>query len=114
MQIIVNKLLTTYTEVGSGTKNILFLHGWADSGKTFEMLAREIIAVDANYRAVLLDLPGFGGTAAPETAWTLSDYAAFVADFLAKAQIQPLAIVGHSNGGAIAINGLAHNVLTTP
>lgn len=114
MQVIVNKLLTSYSEVGSGSQTILLLHGWADSGKTFDMLAREIAAAQDGYSLILLDLPGFGGTSAPEEAWSLSDYAGFVAAFLKKINKQPVAIVGHSNGGAIAINGLAHEVLQTP
>lgn len=114
MHVIVNKLLATYTEIGSGEQTVLFLHGWADSGKTFEMLAREMTTANNDYAAVLLDLPGFGNTAAPEEAWDLNDYAIFVADFLKKINKQPVAIIGHSNGGAIAINGLANNVLQAP
>lgn len=41
MQIIVNKLLVNYSELGGGKKVILFLHGWADSSKTFEMLSKK-------------------------------------------------------------------------
>lgn len=111
MHVIVNKLLTTYNQIGSGDKTILFLHGWADSGKTFDMLAREVIAANKDYSALIIDLPGFGGTASPPGAWDLSDYAAFTADFLKKLNKEPVAIVGHSNGGAIAINGLSNGIL---
>lgn len=112
MQIIVNSLLTTYSRVGNGKNIILFLHGWADSGKTFDDLAEQIIKGDSKYSAILLDLPGFGGSSASKDAWGLSDYAAFVADFMAKTKLQPQIIVGHSNGGAIAIHGLANNIFT--
>lgn len=113
MRVIVNKLLTTYTEIGNGPNTILFLHGWADSGKTFEMLAKEIVAINTSYSALLLDLPGFGGSDGPPEAWGLPEYASFTADFLKKTGKDPLAIIGHSNGGAIAIHGLAQNILTT-
>lgn len=110
MQIIVDKLLTSYSLVGSGSKTILFLHGWADNAESFRQLALEIIKI-GDYRAVLVDLPGFGGTQAPQTAWNLPDYAAFTSHFLKKINVQPLVIIGHSNGGAVAINGLAHKTL---
>lgn len=113
MHVIIDKLLTTYQLIGEGDKILIFLHGWADSGKTFDMLARELLIADDNYTAVLLDLPGFGGTDAPSGAWDVSDYADFIAKFVAKTKYQPLAIIGHSNGGTIAINGLATNVLAT-
>lgn len=113
MQVIVNNLLTHYSVIGNGPKTILFLHGWADSSKTFEALVRELAAYDETYSALLLDLPGFGTSAAPQSAWNLSDYASFIADFLIKIHSTPTAIIGHSNGGAIAIHGLAQGSLQT-
>lgn len=113
MQTVVNGTLATYAEIGKGSNAILFLHGWADSGKTFEMLARHIVKQDKKYKAVLLDLPGFGGTQSPKEAWGLEEYALFVKAFLNKTSIKPVAIAGHSNGGAIAINGLASGVLNS-
>lgn len=112
MQVIVNSLLTTYSRVGEGKNIILFLHGWADSSNTFEGLAKQIIKENPECSAVLLDLPGFGGTSASEESWNLADYANFVSDFLAKTKLTPYAILGHSNGGAIAIYGLANNILS--
>lgn len=111
MQVVVDKLLTTYSEIGSGKQIILFLHGWGDSGKTFEMLAKDITKENKKYRAVLLDLPGFGGTQSPKEAWGLEDYASFAAHFLDKTGLELKVIVGHSNGGAVAINGIAAGVL---
>ncbi|MGI9027329.1 MAG: alpha/beta fold hydrolase [Candidatus Saccharimonadales bacterium] len=113
MQIVVDKLLANYSTVGNGPRAILFLHGWADNSQSFLQLAQEIVAKDKTYTAVLLDLPGFGSTQAPAQAWDLPDYAHFVAKFLEKAKLQPVVILGHSNGGAIAINGIANGVLQT-
>src|SRR5690606_6749255 len=41
------------------------------------------------------------------------EYAQFVTSFLTKIQVQPVAIIAHSNGGAIAIRGLAAGELKT-
>lgn len=113
MQVVVDSLLTTYTQVGSGRKSALFLHGWGDSSTTFTMLVAEFTKQNPDYTATLVDLPGFGGTQAPDAAWTLTDYATFVAHFLNKIHIQPQLIIGHSNGGSIAIHGLAQNLFST-
>ncbi len=111
MQVVVNQLLTSYSLIGSGKKAILFLHGWADTSNSFETLSKEVIKKNKDYQAILLDLPGFGGTEQPPTAWGLEDYANFAHEFLKKVNIKPEVIIGHSNGGAIAIHGLAHKKL---
>lgn len=107
MQIVVSELLTTYQEVGTG-KCIVLLHGWGDNHKTFSKLTNDL---SKKYKVVTLDLPGFGSTEAPETVWGLEDYANFVAKFLSKTKNSPYAFIGHSNGGSVAIKGLASNVL---
>ena len=108
MQVVVDSLLTAYETEGKG-RTVLLLHGWGDRAAGLRGL-REALA--AHYKVVSVDLPGFGGTEAPSNAWGLDDYAQFVAAFLRKTdQKQLAAIIGHSNGGAIAIRGLARGWL---
>lgn len=105
MQIIVDSLLVNYKITGKGKKNIVMLHGWGDSLQTFESLAS---IFKTEFTIILIDLPGFGKSQAPKTPWGLTDYSDFVAHFLNKLKINDLhCIIGHSNGGAIAIRGLA-------
>ncbi len=55
-----------------------------------------------------LDLPGFGRSQPPPAVWDLDNYAGFVANVLAKLGLKQLfAVVGHSNGGALAIRAIA-------
>lgn len=110
MQLVVSNLLTSYSEIGKGKKVILFIHGWADSGRTFKSLAEQITKENKAYRAILLDLPGFGGTQTPTEVWNLKNYADFIKEFIKKAGIEPEIVVGHSNGGAVAIKGLSNNI----
>ena len=108
MNVIVNGLATQYSLSGEG-KLILLLHGWGDSARGLANLNAQLTK---NYRVVALDLPGFGGTQLPAGAWDLDDYAGFVHDFMTKLGLdQPFAIIGHSNGGAIAIRGCAQRLL---
>ena len=110
MQVVVNNLLTSYSRLGDGKNIILFLHGWADTSKTFEQLAAQVIKENPSYSAILVDLPGFGNTQTPAEAWGLEQYAYFIASFTNKLKADPKVILGHSNGGAIAIYGLANNI----
>lgn len=109
MQVIVDSLLTHYETHGKG-KLVLLLHGWGDTAAGLRGLQTELAK---KHKVIALDLPGFGGSQAPETAWGLDDYAYFVDHFLAKIEAKKLkAILGHSNGGAIAIRGMARGWLS--
>lgn len=108
MNVVVNGLMTSYQKTGSG-KVIVCLHGWGDNSKTFSLLESEL---QVRYKVLTLDLPGIGHSQAPEIAWSLGNYAEFVRDWLGKIGIEDVyAIIGHSNGGAIAMHGVAKNVL---
>ncbi len=107
MQVIVSNLLTDYTAMGSGS-TILMLHGWGDSKETFKLLAKDL---SGNHNVVTLDLPGFGKSQAPSTAWGLDQYANFVNQFIQKINIKPVIVIGHSVGGAITIRAAASNLI---
>lgn len=108
MNVIVNDLLTQYSLTGKG-ELVLLLHGWGDSSLGLAGLNSHL---SQNYRVLALDLPGFGGTQPPRETWGLDDYATFMHDLLQKLDLgQPYAIIGHSNGGAIAIRGCAQQIL---
>ncbi len=107
MQVVVDNLLTTYEKTGKGPV-VLMLHGWGDSSGTFRQL---IAQLRSGFTLIAVDLPGFGQTEAPADVWNLDAYARFVQSFLDKLAIKPYAIVGHSNGGALAIRGLSEHIL---
>ena len=107
MQVIVDNLAVNYELTGSG-KTIVLLHGWGDNHATFNRLIERL---QARFRLLSLDLPGFGGSQPPLEPWNLDNYAHFVASLLKKLNITPYAFIGHSNGGALAIRGLSQGVL---
>ena len=108
MQLVVDGLLTSYSRIGKG-KAVLLLHGWGDSQQTFSRLVKDL---SAKYEIITVDLPGFGASQSPDKAWQLEDFSNFLNEFVRKAKIGSLyAIVGHSNGGAIAIQALASKQL---
>jgi pimeloyl-ACP methyl ester carboxylesterase len=79
------------------SKTLLFLHGWGSRALHFD----KILENCESWLAV--DLPGFGGSEAPKTAWSLADYSAFIQDFLQKLGIEDPILAGHSFGGSIGI-----------
>lgn len=102
-QCIVAGLQVSYDDSGSGPCVVL-LHGWGDTRHTFDSL----IASLRHFRVVRLDLPGFGESQAPNTPFTLADFAEHVANFLNKIDAKKVyGLIGHSNGGAIALKAVA-------
>lgn len=88
---------------------MVILHGWGDNARGFVSLQTTLAK---HYQVLAIDLPGFGGTQAPQQTWGLDEYAQFVADTLKKLELNDVyALIGHSNGGAIAIRGTASGVL---
>lgn len=103
MNVIVNGLAISYQRSGKG-KQLLLLHGWADSQATFDAVTKRL---EKHYDVIRVDLPGFGGSQDPDVAWGLDEYADFVQAFVKKVGLTPYGLVGHSNGGAIAIKAIA-------
>ncbi|MDR0397567.1 MAG: alpha/beta hydrolase [Candidatus Nomurabacteria bacterium] len=103
MKLVVDGLMTEYTDIGKG-KVLLFLHGWGSNAAAFDGLFAEL---KSRYRVVGLNLPGFGGSDEPKTAWDVASYANFVAEFTKKLGLENVyAIVGHSFGGRIILKGV--------
>jgi len=110
MQVVVDGLLTNYVRVGKG-RVVVIVHGWGDNATGWAELTKDLAK---SFDVIVPDLPGFGGTQPPTSSWGLDDYAGFLKAFLEKIKIsQVYCIIGHSNGGAIAIRGLARNIITT-
>jgi pimeloyl-ACP methyl ester carboxylesterase len=92
-------LRTRYLIRGSGPV-ALVLHGWGGSIETVYPIVAGLAPVA---RVYALDLPGFGQTELPSQSWGVEDYQAFTAAFMDALEIECPTIVGHSNGGRVAI-----------
>ena len=79
---------------------ILLLHGWGSSAELMRPLAG---ALDDTYRICNLDLPGHGHSPYPPEAWGVPEHAALVAQRIRENLDPPVTIIGHSNGGRIAL-----------
>jgi pimeloyl-ACP methyl ester carboxylesterase len=79
---------------------VLVLHGWGASIEAVYPIVTGLAPVATVYA---LDLPGHGQTEPPREPWGVEEYQAFVVAFMDALAIERPAIVGHSNGGRIAI-----------
>jgi pimeloyl-ACP methyl ester carboxylesterase len=88
---------------------VLVLHGWRS--RTEYMKALIEAYRDAGYRVMSLDLPGHGGSAGRR----LNLASAVTAVHAAGEWFGPFAaVVGHSFGGAVAVNAVAGSVVGVP
>jgi len=108
MQVVVNDLVTNCELSGTGSR-VLLLHGWGDSIRGLHQLQTDLAE---HFQVLAIDLPGFGSTEVPKSVWNLDDYGDFIAAVLKKLEFQqPYSVIGHSNGGAVAIRAIALNSL---
>jgi len=84
---------------GSGPP-VLVLHGW---GASIETVYPIVTGLEGAATVHALDLPGFGESELPPEPWGVEEYQAFVAEFMDALSIERATVIGHSNGGRIAI-----------
>ncbi len=78
---------------------MLLLHGWGSNAQLMRPVAD---ALTDRYRVYNLDLPGHGLSPPPEP-WGVPEHAALVRRLLEEHIGAPTTVVGHSNGGRIAL-----------
>jgi pimeloyl-ACP methyl ester carboxylesterase len=88
-----------YREAGEGPALIL-IHGLGASTFTFQ---RILPGLSHHFRAVAVDLKGFGFSERLDGDYTLSTQAALVRQVMDRLNIQKASVLGHSMGGAVAM-----------
>jgi len=104
-KVKVNGIELAYTVSGEGPDAIL-MHGW---GCTHSTVASIEVVLRERCRVYNLDLPGCGGSSEPEGVWGVEDYERMLEEFVAKCGIVSPVMVGHSNGGRVAIQYASHH-----
>ncbi len=95
----VNGIKINYVQKGEGDL-IVLLHGW---GSNIKLFANLIDLLSKKYKVVAMDMPGFGESAEPPSAWCVDDYVEFVIDFLKDYNADKVMLLGHSFGGRVII-----------
>lgn len=99
-QIAINGLQVNYTIAGSGP-NLLVLHGWGKGSGPYKDV--QVRLAQHGYKVVVPDLPGFGKSSAPATAWGVDEYVDFVLRFVDVLGLGKFFLLGHSFGGQVAL-----------
>lgn len=95
----VNGIKINYEQKGEGDL-IVLLHGW---GSNIKLFANLIDLLSKKYKVVAMDMPGFGESTEPPSAWCVDDYVNFVIDFLKDYNTDNVMLLGHSFGGRVII-----------
>ena len=85
---------------GTGDTTLLLLHGFGESLTTWRAVFDPLAA---HTRVVAIDLPGFGGSAKPDTTYSLPVMTERLSRFIDRwTPSGTLVVVGHSMGGELA------------
>ncbi len=87
-----------FTEHGAGPP-LLLVHGLMITGEMFEPI---VPALAARYRVIVPDLRGHGRSRALGPPYTVAQLAADLAELLDRLGIETAAVLGYSQGGAVA------------
>ena len=90
-----------YRWPGSDPAPLVLLHGWGDTGETYQFL---VDCFTADRTCVAIDMRGFGRTQRPADGYWFPDYLADLDALLDQlVPDAPIDLVGHSMGGNIAM-----------
>lgn len=79
---------------------LVYLHGWGQNIQMMEPLAK---GFESKYNILIVDLPGFGKSEEPHSAWDVYDYAECINKLILSLKIKKIILLGHSFGGKIAL-----------
>jgi pimeloyl-ACP methyl ester carboxylesterase len=97
--IDLNGVRINYAEIGEGPP-IIFVHGLGGCWQNWlENMPR---MAELGYRAIALDLPGFGSSPLPPWQITIPEYGRLLGEFREALGLGPCTLVGNSMGGFIS------------
>ncbi len=95
-----NDLTINVADFGfNGQETVVFLHGYADSWRSFE---RIIQAFPPKYRCIAVDLRGHGDSSKPECDYALKDFVEDMRLVMESLGVNSFTLAGHSMGSFIA------------
>jgi len=93
-------LPVAYTAAGEGSGAVVLIHGW---GGDRSVWSAQVENLAPDYRVVAIDLGGHGESGRAREAWTVAALARDVEAVLDELELASFVLVGHSMGGAVAL-----------
>ena len=104
-----NGIKIKYDEMGTGDPMIL-LHGFGVSSYTWHLISKPL---SQKNKLFLIDLKGFGLSDKPsDNKYAISDQVDIILSFIQKNDLRNLVLVGHSMGGAVALQTVLRSMKT--
>ncbi|HWQ03915.1 MAG TPA: alpha/beta hydrolase [Longilinea sp.] len=94
-------MLFCYDPAPENKTPVLLLHGLGADGRSWGFQTTTL--VNAGYRPIAPDLPGFGKTPAKDLHWDIPTISRLIIDWMQGMFQEPVPVVGISMGGAIAL-----------
>lgn len=98
-QVEVDGATVAYDDHPGDGPALVLVHGWACRRRDWDA----VLAALPGRRAVALDLPWHGESRSTRERWTVADHGAVVARVAEAAGLDDVVLVGHSMGGAVAV-----------
>lgn len=105
-------ILTSYIDAGAKNGDaVILLHGYTDTGRSFQLLLEEMLKLNPGRRIIIPDLRGHGGSSMPmgadcatnpEKYFTANQMADDVVQLMDALHIETASVVGHSMGSTVA------------
>jgi pimeloyl-ACP methyl ester carboxylesterase len=95
----VNALRVTFVQAGVGSPLVL-VHGAVSDSRVWQA---QFGALASEFSVVAWDAPGCGQSEDPPESFRLPDYADALAGLIAALRLEPAHVLGHSFGGALAL-----------
>jgi pimeloyl-ACP methyl ester carboxylesterase len=99
MKILSNGIMLNVSEQGNGDIEIVFLHYWGGSARTWNPVTN---LLSRDFRTIAIDLRGWGESERPATGYTIRNQADDVEGVIRQLGLQKYYLVGHSMGAKIA------------
>ncbi len=92
--------LLSFAECGPrGGIPLVLVHGWLADATVWEPLVE---ALGERHRTIAVDLRGFGASNGAQGAFSIESFSNDLADLIAAIDLDPVVVVGHSMGAAVA------------
>jgi pimeloyl-ACP methyl ester carboxylesterase len=95
----IDGLSVRYQTSGQGP-DVLLLHGW---GGAIESLTPVLNDLQRSHTVYAFDLPGFGESSLPPSAWGSTEYAQLTLKLMDLLQLDRPHLIGHSFGGQVSL-----------
>ena len=106
MQIENSTTKIHYIEQGKGNITLFFIHGWCINSSYW---SDQIKYFQKQYKAIAIDLPGFGESTSVRTEWTIAKYSEDIINMIDELDLKNVILIGHSMSGEIILETALKN-----